>query len=535
MLDRRNLLKLALAVQALAIVPARAGNTSRLQLGAPEPFSYDGLKEHARSLAAKPYREPPRPDPKIVQAIDYDAYGQLKYKTDFALFGDGEPGAFPVTFMHVGQYFPKSVRMYALEGAGDLAREVVYDPDYFTIPKDNVAARLPPHPSAFAGFWVREAKGSGESWRTAEPWVTFLGASYFRAKGELGQVGASARGIALTPGGNGPEDFPDFVAFWFLPAASADGPMTVYALLDGPSLAGAYRFLLRRTKGVVMDIETTLFLRQPVDRLGLAPLTSMFWYSETIKQTSIDWRPEVHDSDGLAMWTGTGERIWRPLNNPAHTTISSFLDGHPRGFGLLQRDRAFDHYLDGVRYDLRPSMWVEPLADWGSGAVELVELPTDDEINDNIVAYWCPAKPAHAGDRIELSYRLHWLADEPYPTPLGRCIATRLGRGGQPGQPRPDGVRKFMVEFLGAPLARLPYGVKPEPVLWSSRGKFSYVFMEAVPDDVPGHWRAQFDLAVDGNDPVEMRLFLKAGNEVLTETWLYQYHPFRSDARPVGY
>jgi len=536
MLDRRSLLKLALAAQAVAGMPAWAG-TAGPRLGPPQSFSYDWLKEHARALAAAPYREPPRPDPTIVQSIEYDAYGKLHFKPEYALFNEGEPGAFPITFMHVGQYFPKTVRMYALDGSGPdaRAREVIYDPDYFTIAKDSPAARLPPQPSCIAGFWVREAKGGAEDWRKAEPWGTFLGASYFRAKGELGQVGASARGIAITPGGNGPEEFPDFTAFWFVPAPSASDPMTIYALLDGPSLAGAFRFLLRRTKGVVMDIEKTLFLRQPIDRIGLAPLTSMFWYSETVKQTGMDWRPEVHDSDGLAMWTGTGEHIWRPLNNPAHTVISSFLDTHPRGFGLLQRDRQFDHYLDGVRYDLRPSMWVEPLGDWGSGAVELVELPTDDEINDNIVTYWCPTKPARAGDRIELAYRLHWLADEPYPTPLGRCIATRLGRGGQPGQPRPDGVRKFMVEFLGAPLARLPYGVKPDPVLWSSRGKFSYVFMEAVPDDVPGHWRAQFDLTVDGNDPVEMRLFLKAGDEVLTETWLYQYHPFKSDARPVGY
>jgi glucans biosynthesis protein len=188
-----------------------------------------------------------------------------------------------------------------------------------------------------------------------------------------------------------------------------------------------------------------------------------------------------------------------------------------------------------VRYDRRPSAWVEPLGDWGQGAVELVEMPTDDEIDDNVVAYWCPAKPTQAGDRIALSYRLHWLADEPYPTPLGRCTATRLGRGGQPGQPRPGGVRKFMVEFLGGPLAGLPFGVKPEPVLWSSRGKFSYVYTEAVPDDVPGHWRAQFDLTVDGHDPVEIRLFLRANDQVLTETWLYQYHPFPTDARPVGF
>jgi glucans biosynthesis protein len=283
---------------------------------------------------------------------------------------------------------------------------------------------------------------------------------------------------------------------------------------------------MTRGKGVVMDIDQAMFLRGDISRFGIAPLTSMYWFSETKKQTAIDWRPEVHDSDGLAMWTGTGERLWRPLNNPPRITASAFSDENPRGFGLLQRDRVFDHYLDGVFYDRRPSLWVEPKSAWGRGSIQLVEIPTDDEIHDNIVAMWVPEKPITAGSAVDIAYRLHWLADEPTPTQLARCVATRLGNGGQPGKPRPTGVRKFVVEFLGDPLAKLPYGVKPEPVLWASRGTFSYVFTEAVPDDVPGHWRAQFDLTVEGTEPVEMRLHLKANDIVLSENWLFQYHPF---------
>jgi glucans biosynthesis protein len=536
MIDRRRFLKIALAAQAFAALPARAAIPG-LRMGEGKPFSYDWLKSHAEKLAAAGYVSPPRPDPRIVSSIDYDSHGALHYKSEYALFGEDHSSAFPITFMHVGQYFPKTVRMYAVEtgGAEDVAREILYDPDYFSIPSGNVAAALPANPSPMAGFWLREPKTGTEDWRKAEPWVTFLGASYFRAKGELGQVGLSARGIALSPGGGTPEEFPDFVAFWFMPAAPTARQVTVYALLDGPSVTGAYRFNMERTRGVVMEIEKTLFFRETTERLGLAPLTSMYWYSETAKQAGMDWRPEVHDSDGLAIWTGGGERIWRPLNNPAHISISSFVDEHPRGFGLLQRDRNFDHYLDGVGYEKRPSAWVEPLGDWGKGVVQLVEWPTDDEINDNIVAYWCPAAPPKPGSRMELRYRLHWLADEPYPTPLGRCVATRLGRGGQPGKARPNGIRKFEVEFLGGPLSLLPFGVKPEPVLWSSRGEFTYSYTEAVPDDVPGHWRALFDLTVNGTDPVEMRLYLKAGSQVLTETWLYQYRPFATDARPLGY
>eukprot|EP01035_Chromulina_nebulosa_P035560 gene35560-47817_t len=239
----------------------------------------------------------------------------------------------------------------------------------------------------------------------------------------------------------------------------------------------------------------------------------MYWYSETNKPTAIDWRPEVHDSDGLAIWNGAGERIWRPLNNPTQTRASAFADTRPRGFGLLQRDRNFDHYQDGVNYEKRPSLWIEPMGDWGEGSVQLIEIPTDDEIHDNIVAFWVPKADAKAGSSYSLQYRLHWTDQEPFPSPLAHCVATRIGRGGQPGQPRPQGVRKFMVEFIGQPLTTVPFGVKPEVVLTAARGKFSYVFAEAVPNGVPGHWRAQFDFTPEGNEPIDMRLYLKNGDQ----------------------
>jgi glucans biosynthesis protein len=284
---------------------------------------------------------------------------------------------------------------------------------------------------------------------------------------------------------------------------------------------------MSRGKGVIMDVDQALFLRKPITRFGLAPLTSMYWFSETTKPRAADWRPEVHDSDGLAMWTGWGEHLWRPLNNPENVQVSAFGDQDPKGFGLLQRDRVFDHYQDGVYYDRRPSLWVEPKGQWGKGAVQLVELPTDDEIEDNILACWTPEAPALAGLDLELAYRLYWLADEPFPTPLARCVATRLGRGGQPGQPRPPGVCKFTVEFLGGPLVSLPYGVKPDMTVETSRGRIAdYRIIEAVPDGVAGHWRFEFDLAgVDGSAPVELRLRVTVGGAPASETWLYQYHP----------
>lgn len=501
-----------------------------LTLSQPRPFSFERLVALAKSLGAQPYAPDKSLPADVLERIDYDAHGKIKFNTDNALFRDG-PGQFPVTFFHLGRFFQVPVHMYVLENAGDdgFAREIVYDSAYFTMPADSPARKLPDG-AGFAGFRLQESRLGDQKklpWQTND-WAAFLGASYFRAIGELYQYGLSARGIALDAAmPDRAEEFPTFTRFYFEPPPSdSANSMTIYALLEGPSITGAYKFVLTRDKAVLMDIDSRLFLRRDVARFGLAPLTSMYWYSETVKPTGIDWRPEVHDSDGLAMWNGAGERIWRPLNNPTQTRASAFTDTNPRGFGLLQRDRSFDHYQDGVYYDKRPSLWVEPLGNWGEGTVQLIEIPTDDEIHDNVLACWVPKAPATAGSSYTLKYRLHWAADEPFPSPLARVLATRIGRGGQPGQPRPAGIRKFMVEFIGKPLESLPFGTKPELVLTASRGKFSYIFAEAVPDGVPGHWRAQFDFTAEGTDPVDMRLFLKTGDQTLSETWLYQFQPF---------
>jgi glucans biosynthesis protein len=524
MIDRRTLLTGALATGALAAsgFQQRAMAQASLRFGQPAPFSFEALKARARDLARSPYVAPPRPSGDILEKIDYDAHGKIRFKPEMALWAEGA-SPFPVTFFHLGRFFQTPVRMHVVEGGQ--AREIVYDEAYFDMPADS-PARLLPRGSGFAGFRFQEARGGPLDWRRND-WAAFLGASYFRAIGELYQYGLSARGIAVDTAVFGKaEEFPNFTHVYLETPAPDSDTVTVLALLDGPSLSGAFRFAMRRTKAVVMDIEKALFPRADIARLGVAPLTSMYWYSEKAKPTALDWRPEIHDSDGLAMWTGGGERIWRPLNNPRGTIVSAFGDENPRGFGLMQRDRAFDNYLDGVHYERRPSLWIEPQGSWGRGTVQLVEIPTDDEIHDNIVAMWVPAEPVKAGAALEFRYRTHWVDDEPFPSPLARVVATRMGNGGQAGTARPQGVRKFMIEFRGEPLTRIPSGVFPEPVLWASRGSFSYVRAEAVPNDVPGHWRAQFDLAVSGQEPVEMRCYLRSGADVLSETWLYQYHPF---------
>ncbi|SEQ32993.1 glucans biosynthesis protein [Solimonas aquatica] len=528
MLNRRRFLQASsasLALAALGLTPEVLA-AARLRLGKAAPYSYEGLVARAQAAAAQPYAPPPALPRAVLERIDYEAHGKIHYRPDYALFAQG-PGAFPVTFFHLGRYFQSPVHMYAVDNSGGSASEILYDTRYFDMPADSPAHELPKG-AGFAGFRFQESRLGDQAkkpWQKND-WVAFLGASYFRAIGELYQYGLSARGIALDVAQpEKPEEFPAFTHFYFEAPQDGSDSVVVCALLDGPSISGAYRFRMTRDKAVLTEIECALFLRRDVLRFGIAPASSMYWFSERARWEADDWRPEVHDSDGLAMWTGGGERIWRPLNNPPRTMASAFSDKTPRGFGLLQRDRSFDHYHDGVAYERRPSMWVEPIGDWGEGSVQLIEIPTDDEIHDNIVAMWVPKKPARAGDSYNFHYKLHWSAQEPYPGALAQCTATRLGRGGQPGQPRPQGVRKFMVEFLGGPLEKLPFGTKPEAVLWASRGQFSYVFTEAVPDDVPGHWRAQFDLTVDGSEPVDMRLYLRLGDKTLSETWLYQYHP----------
>jgi glucans biosynthesis protein len=500
-----------------------------LQFGPPEPFSYEGLIERARQLAARPYVPPPTPAPEVVQQIDYDAHHKLAFKPDLALFGNG-PGTHPVIFQFLGKFFTKSVQMHVLEAGS--AREILYSPDYFTIDEDSPARQLPPDTNGFAGFWVRESRFSDDR-RKREVWFSFLGAAYFRAVSGVGQWGMSARGVAIDVAGPHPEEFPDFVAHWITSAATENDPVVIHSLLDGPSITGAFRFSISRTVGTVMEIESHLFARQDIERLGIAPLTSMFWFSEYGRERLADGRPEVHDADGLVIWNGAGERIFRPLNNPTRIFHTSYLDNNPKGFGLTQRDRNFDHYLDGVGYEKRPNVWVEPLGDWGKGVVQLVEIPTDDEIHDNIVAYWLPERPTHAGDALSFHYRLYWLDTEyGFPTDaLAKVVATRMGRGGprpipgKPFNPHPKGLTKFVIDFQGEPLMRLRAGAQPEPMIWTSRGSISLVQVGKAPNQAKDYWRLFFDLEFNGNDPVEMRVFLHDGTQILTETWLYLFEP----------
>ncbi|MDX2264958.1 MAG: glucan biosynthesis protein D [Hyphomicrobiales bacterium] len=508
-ITRRDVNAALFAAAASAVLkPSRAA--AAINFGPPVKFDEAALREWAEFAARQPYAPAPLRAPEIIARIDYDNYQQIKYRPDAAVWADGS-APFPVELFHVGKYFQQPARIFVLDGS--LAREVLYSPDLFNYGRAEFSRTLPPD-LGFAGFRVMYGAGQPD-------WLAFLGASYFRSSGETRQYGLSARGLAIDTAMPWPEEFPRFTNFWLAPHRNPDG-VVIHAMLDSPSVTGAYKITATRGQGVITDVEATIFARKDVARLGIAPLTSMYWYGKTNRRQATDWRPEIHDSDGLALWTGTGERIWRPLNNPFGVQTSTYLDNNPRGFGLAQRERDFDEYEDdGVFYDKRPTVWIEPIGAWGEGGVQLVEIPTIDETNDNIVAYWLPKEPLKAGGSISLKYRVHWRLEEPYPAPLGRVVATRAGAGGIPGHPQREGVTKYVVDFEGGDMGRLENTDGVQLDVTAARGAIDKKFAYRVVGKP--RWRAMFDLTPTDREPIDLRLYLHRNGEALTETWLYQH------------
>lgn len=498
-------------------IPAFAATGTPLPLGEATPFSFDDLVAQANRLAQQPYlpTQPARDLVNALAAIDYDAYQQIRFDPDRAQWLN-RPNAAPVALFHQHAGTPVPVRVHVVERG--IARELAYDPSAFRY-TGALQANDIPEGAGWAGFRVLHA---GEQSRD---WLAFMGASYFRSAGPLDQYGLSARALAIDtalPGRS--EEFPVFTSFWLEPRD--DGGIRVHALLDSPSLAGAVRIdcAAPDDQAVTMDVSVRLFLRETVQRLGIAPLTSMFWFSETNRHEASDWRPEVHDNDGLAVWTGAGERLWRPLDNPRGVRATSFLDRDPRGFGLMQRDRDFRNYEDdGVFYDRRPAVWIEPVGPWGEGRVQLIEIPTDDEIHDNIVAYWTTDSPVPAGSAPSYDYRLHWIGTPVFgEQAVGHVIATRIGRAGVPGQPRPEGGVKYAIDFEGGELADFTSEqglITPLVEATNARIDNPYAIRVVGTD----YWRLIFDVYPQSSDPVDIRAHLRADDRALTETWIFTH------------
>ena len=474
-------------------------------------FDFADVAARAEALARKPYSKTSAKPPAELGALNYDQVRDIRFRPARALWrADKLP--FEVMFFHVGgENHVRSVRVNEVTPNG--VRHIECDRADFDYGKN----KLSPETWGDVGFAGLRAHYPLNTSEYKDEVVVFLGASYFRALASGLRYGLSARGLAIdTVGGQG-EEFPWFIEFWVVKPAAGAKTFTLYALLDSPRASGAYQFEVRPGAETVVEVRARLFLRASVATLGIAPLTSMFFFAENQPHRT-DFRPEVHDSDGLMVATGDGEWIWRPLLNPKQTLTTSFSMRSLRGFGLMQRDRNFANYEDGeARYELRPSAWIEPVGSWGPGRVELVQLHTPDETNDNIVAYWVPEQAPAVGQPLDLTYRLHWQSAKTTQNPPGAWVEqTRVGRG-YSGLGNDE--QQFIVDFLGPSLAALPADAAVKAVVTApANGQILESNVYLV--EAKGVWRMTIRVKqLDPAQPTELRAFLQSGTDVLTETW----------------
>ncbi|MBL9055880.1 MAG: glucan biosynthesis protein, partial [Rhodobacteraceae bacterium] len=426
---------------------------------------------------------------------------------------------FRLAAFHMGWLFPEPVRIF--EVAEGMATEMRFTTDDFEYLGD-LAKKVPEHGSlpGVAGIRLNTPLNRLDKF---DELVAFVGASYFRALGRNSAYGLSARGLALNTATAQGEEFPRFSRFYTERGPVGSTSVTVYATLEGPSVTGAYRFVITPGEATTMDVTARLYFRQDVAELGVAPLTSMFLFSEKNRAEFDDYRPNVHDSEGLRIVRAGGDVIWRPLNNPPQLTGSYFAETAPDSFGLYQRDRDFENYQDtGAHYERRPSLNVKPLGDWGKGNVRLVEIPSDLEGNDNIVAYWVPEAPAKAGDAREFAYRLSW-GDLPHDDaePLAYVHETRSGHGGFSGAETVPGTRKFVIDFKGGMLAALDPKATVEPKVTLTGGELLGTTLQKI--DGTDIWRLVIEAQAANGAIVEMGAHVAGYDRKLTETWLYQW------------
>ncbi|EIJ42407.1 periplasmic glucans biosynthesis protein [Beggiatoa alba B18LD] len=479
-----------------------------------DSFNFANVHRRAAELATQPFKEDTSAAlPDYLVNLGYDQYRDLRFRTDKSLWlKDKLP--FIARFFHRGFLYNKQVKINIVDEG--IISPLEYSRDLFTFGKTELPSDMPAT-LGFAGFQLFYPLINDENFNE---FASFVGASYFRAVGKNQHWGLSARGLAINTGNN--EEFPYFSEFWLEKPNKDATSITVYALLESKSVTGAYRFTLSPSIDTVISVKASIFPREKVAKLGISPLTSMFYHGENTDRFQDDFRPEVHDSDGLLMANGSGEWIWRPLNNPQDLRINSFSDDNPRGFGLMQRDRDFNNYQDLESfYHQRPSAWIEPIGQWGKGVVQLVEIPTDAERNDNIVLFWVPEKPIEKGDEVTFEYRIRFMSDDEQLQSGGRVISTRIGRGGSDSLNEKQ--RKFVIEFSGNALENLPIDTVLDGVVSSTKGKIINKVVQKNP--FTKGYRLFFELEVADQDPVELRAFLKRGNDVLTETWSYQWNP----------
>lgn len=508
-LDRRALLEqgaagsLALWFAKTVLSPSNAWAAANDAV----PFQNGFVAAEAKRLAAQPFSKPSMELPEPFNKLGYDQYRDIRFRSEKS-FWRGENLDFEIQPFAMGWLYDTPIELWVVEKGN--AKRLVADGGLFSL-----GPLIGPGPDAapfgFSGFRIHAPINRSDYY---DEFTVFQGASYLRAVGRDEGYGASARGLALNTGRPGGEEFPFFRSFWLEKPDPVATEIVVHALLDSPSTTGAYRFAIVPGQSTTMQIDATLFPRKELPQVGIGALTSMFFLGTANVRRSNDFRPTVHDSEGLAMMNGRGERLWRPLCNPRTLQVSAFSDRNPKGFGLCQRDRSFQNYQDlEARYERRPSVWVEPKSLWGEGFVELIEIPVEDEIHDNIVAYWKPAKPLPADQPFSFSYSLTWGSDVPLAWSAARVNKTRVGRSRIPD------ATLFVVDYEG-PAVRDARDL-PVANITASGGQVANVSVQRNPD-ISGV-RVSFDLKPQDAELIELRMVLKGGDQVMSETWLYRW------------
>lgn len=511
---RRELLMGAIGAIPASLVFGAPLRALAAPAGAPEIPRTDGpgvrfepfvLRARARAMAATAFVPPETKLPKGFEDLSYDKYRAIGFRPEETWLRDG-PGPFRIEWMPRGFLYRDRIDFAAVEGEQSLRIEQT--DRCFAFPAD-VPAPKDGEVLGWSGFRAK-APINGP---VAEEFVVFQGASYFRAVGRGNVYGTSARGLAIATADPKGEEFPLFREFWIEKPKGDGNLLVVHALLDGPSVTGAFRFTIVPGETTTTTVEAALYPRGDLDKVGLGALTSMFLFAPADRKGFDDFRPAVRDAEGLAFLTSSGEHCWRPLTNPQTLQLSSFGDGNMRGFGLMQRQRSFFDYQDmEAAYEKRPSAWVEPLGDWGEGSVILVEIPTKEEIHDNIVAFWRPREPLRKGGEYLFSYRVHWGMDGPVRHDLARVASTLEGGA--------DEERLFIVDFIGAGLD----GVKPQDLVAEvSCAPGAVVEPVVEPNPHTKGMRLAFRVKVASEKLVEIRARLKRGNDPVTETWLYRW------------
>jgi periplasmic glucans biosynthesis protein len=478
-------------------------------------FGFEDLAARAQALAGQAY-DPPEPIPRFLREIDYDTYQGIRFNEETSLWRESG-SRLQVMLFPAGLFYTHPVDIHVIDAEG--VHLLPYQKELFEFADPELERRVPPD-LGYAGFKLTYPLAGDDE---QNQFLVFAGASYFRAVGRENAWGLSGRGIAVNTGLPTGEEFPSFTSFWLVRPSPQDNAMRLYALLDGKSITGAYQFDVYPGESTRMEVQAALFARGDVKLPGLAPLTSMFFYGENTTRAPGEWRPEVHDSDGLLIHDGASDEwLWRPLINPRHLEMDFFETGSVRGFGLLQRDTRFDNYQDlGARYDLRPSAWVTAQGNWGPGRVVLVQLPTPSETNDNVVAFWTPAQPLSRDTPLRLAYQVHFGSPTVSGHPAGQAIHSFVGDGGIVGGGNVEGAYRVIVDFRGGTLDRVGADAAVTGTVTALDG--GEVLEDFVEYNAPAQaWRLSI-LAKPARDrDLALRAFLSHGDTAVSETWSYR-------------